>query len=444
MGEQHLQGDNRLEETGYFRRPQVNPNFDIETGMWATEAENCNLYSGELRPLHKPALAYHFCRPGDPCWHVPIPDDPSVPPEPPVEPPNCVPVAIYYAPLVIDPPIVIYDTGPPMFGYGQDRYIAVGSTTNDLLINPDGHGELQYSDDGGATWIPINWSQNSSLRICQDMIKIEGQWYVQGYRADNRADRTWRGNLGVPDGVWVFTNNQDLSYNHGTYYQDKDTYWRWDGNNNGPGVLRKYADQTTGTPVTFTSAVLPIGGQHNGWNHRRVGNDLFIATVYQTGHNGYMVWDISDDVPVFVGAYDDSTNQNYNMESSGSTIICTATAAEGGTLNNSAIIQSLARDGTVSDTFMDFETPVDLVACHYENGSFIITAAVVSDNTKLRYGFGTSGSYAHEIDLPYPMSTSDRLREVRYLGNGVYAIGYLAVKGGQDNTLIVMTHTLPR
>jgi len=59
----------------------------------ATEAENCNLYSGELRPLHKPALAHRFCRPEDDCWRQPFPDDPSVPPVEPPEPPNCIPVA---------------------------------------------------------------------------------------------------------------------------------------------------------------------------------------------------------------------------------------------------------------------------------------------------------------------------------------------------------------
>ena len=105
QGEQHL-NPKRLEETGLFRRPPVNPNVEIERGVHATEAENCNLYSGELRPLHKPALAHHFCQPGDECWHVPIPDDPSVPPpEPPPPPPNCVPVVITGQP---GPPVCKY------------------------------------------------------------------------------------------------------------------------------------------------------------------------------------------------------------------------------------------------------------------------------------------------------------------------------------------------
>lgn len=104
-GEQHLT-DKRLEETGYFRQAPVNPNFEVESGINATEAENCNLYSGELRPLHKPALAHRFCRPGDACWHVPIPDDPSLPPPPPPpEPPFCLPVVITGQP---GPPVCTY------------------------------------------------------------------------------------------------------------------------------------------------------------------------------------------------------------------------------------------------------------------------------------------------------------------------------------------------
>ena len=58
----------------------------------ATEAENCNLYSGELRPLKKPALVHKFCTPANDCWRQPLPEDPSNPPEPPPEPPQCVPV----------------------------------------------------------------------------------------------------------------------------------------------------------------------------------------------------------------------------------------------------------------------------------------------------------------------------------------------------------------
>ena len=56
MGDQHLT-ERRLQETGIFRSPQQNPDFEVNTGVHATEAENCNLYSGELRPLKKPALA---------------------------------------------------------------------------------------------------------------------------------------------------------------------------------------------------------------------------------------------------------------------------------------------------------------------------------------------------------------------------------------------------
>ncbi len=67
----------------------------LPRSLHATEAENCNLYSGELRPLKKPSLSHQFCRPDEECWRSPLPDDPSVPPpEPPPEPPLCVPVTI--------------------------------------------------------------------------------------------------------------------------------------------------------------------------------------------------------------------------------------------------------------------------------------------------------------------------------------------------------------
>ena len=62
----------------------------------ATAAENCNLYSGELRPLKKPALAHQFCQPGDTCFLTPKPDDPTG--EPPPEPPNCIAVYIVTQP----------------------------------------------------------------------------------------------------------------------------------------------------------------------------------------------------------------------------------------------------------------------------------------------------------------------------------------------------------
>lgn len=54
----------------------------------ATEAENVNLYSGELRPLKKPARAHEFCRPEDECWNTPLVDDPSFPPTLPECPPG--------------------------------------------------------------------------------------------------------------------------------------------------------------------------------------------------------------------------------------------------------------------------------------------------------------------------------------------------------------------
>ena len=95
MGDQHL-SRRRLTETGIFAQPVQNTDNEMLSEIPATEAENCNLYSGELRPLRQPALAHRFCKPTDDCWRQPIPDDPSVPPVEPPEPPDCVPAVIDY------------------------------------------------------------------------------------------------------------------------------------------------------------------------------------------------------------------------------------------------------------------------------------------------------------------------------------------------------------
>jgi hypothetical protein len=67
----------------------------------ATDAENTLLYSGELRPLHRPALVHRFPKPGDTKFYAPLeppsngppvivdPPDPTVPPTP--EPPPTTP-----------------------------------------------------------------------------------------------------------------------------------------------------------------------------------------------------------------------------------------------------------------------------------------------------------------------------------------------------------------
>ena len=94
----------------------------------ATEAENCNLYSGELRPLRQPALAHQFCRPDQECWRTPIPDDPSVPPEPPPEPPACIPVTIVTQPEVV---------GTPSFVEGSELQLQV-------TVNSDATVPVQY------------------------------------------------------------------------------------------------------------------------------------------------------------------------------------------------------------------------------------------------------------------------------------------------------------
>ena len=62
----------------------------------ASEAENTNLYSGELRPLHKPSLAHRFAAPGDDDFITFPPIDPSLPPgetpgeRPPTGPGDCI------------------------------------------------------------------------------------------------------------------------------------------------------------------------------------------------------------------------------------------------------------------------------------------------------------------------------------------------------------------
>lgn len=68
----------------------------------ATEAENVNLYSGELRPLKKPARAHEFCRPEDECWNTPLVDDPSFPPTLPECPPGGEPPVVTQEPESIN------------------------------------------------------------------------------------------------------------------------------------------------------------------------------------------------------------------------------------------------------------------------------------------------------------------------------------------------------
>lgn len=94
----------------------------------ATEAENCNLYSGELRPLNRPALAHKFCEPGDTCFITPKPEDPSIPPEPPPEPPQCVSVVIVTQPTAGD--LSLVEGGTPL--------------TLSVIVNSDATVPVQY------------------------------------------------------------------------------------------------------------------------------------------------------------------------------------------------------------------------------------------------------------------------------------------------------------
>jgi hypothetical protein len=351
---------------------------------------------------------------------------------------ECVPVTITQQPIdhVIGPARLLYaDSGITLEGYGQDRLINVGATQSEMMINPHGHGPLMYTDDGGSTWTPIDYSSNTNLRLCQDIQRIaNNHWWILGYRPDNRADRSWY-ELDPPSGSWAFLNNHDLSYNHGVYYQNENTFWRYDGNNSGPGVLRKYIEQVVGTPSTFTSLAFPESGQRNAWAHRRVGNDLFIAYEVAGALEGFMVWDIQSDVPVYV-AHNDSVGPMLNMVSDG-TAICITTGNLGLSPQN-VVIQSLNRNGTFLDSEMNFGVDVRQPCAEYANSVPIITAIEEADRTKMRYGFGTSGTHSGSITLPYPASTSDGEREIRYLGSDKYAIAYEGVVGSTDPCLVVI------
>lgn len=95
IGEQHLSIRRKLNETGFFGGRPPEPSREIMSWPHATEAENCRLFSGELRPLKQPALFHQFCRPGEPCFNSPLPGDPSIPPpDPPDPPPVCEAVMI--------------------------------------------------------------------------------------------------------------------------------------------------------------------------------------------------------------------------------------------------------------------------------------------------------------------------------------------------------------
>ena len=125
----------------------------------ATEAENCNLMSGELRPLKKPATAHVFCTPVDDCWRAPFPDDPSIDPEPPPEPPQCVPVVITSHPTPTTTP----------------SYIVGEVITIQLTVNAD------------AT------------------VPIQIQWYRNGIAIPGATDTLYTFTLGLDDALVSFT-----------------------------------------------------------------------------------------------------------------------------------------------------------------------------------------------------------------------------------------------
>lgn len=98
LGEQHLSKQKKIAETGLFGGRGEKPN-ELLSDPSATDAQNANLYSGELRPLAKPARSHGFARPGDPDFNEPLIGDPSWPPDLPPPPPVCIPVVIETDPV---------------------------------------------------------------------------------------------------------------------------------------------------------------------------------------------------------------------------------------------------------------------------------------------------------------------------------------------------------
>lgn len=118
----------------------------------ATEAENCKLYSGELRPLTKPALAHQFCRPGEPCWFVPLTPEPPV--ENPPEPPACVPVVITSqptSPLVLVGSPATFSVGvntdataPVNYQWYRNNELMPGEVASALVVNVTAENLYDY------------------------------------------------------------------------------------------------------------------------------------------------------------------------------------------------------------------------------------------------------------------------------------------------------------
>lgn len=107
----------------------------------ATDAENANLYSGELRPLNKPSLAHEFCKPDQPCFVSP---KPIVPPivRPPI-PEDCIPPVI-----IQQPEDVGGEGGTPCLEYdcaAYENYLeAVPTLVNAVAVTTE-VAELPYT-----------------------------------------------------------------------------------------------------------------------------------------------------------------------------------------------------------------------------------------------------------------------------------------------------------
>lgn len=115
----------------------------------ATEAENTRLYSGELRPLIKPALAHTFAEPSDPEFNAP---DPDPDPEPPVETPG-----LGYDPdAYCDAILALNPTGYWKFDDANGSLTIADSSGNANHLNvygPEQQGEhAPFIDDNRTAW----------------------------------------------------------------------------------------------------------------------------------------------------------------------------------------------------------------------------------------------------------------------------------------------------
>jgi hypothetical protein len=378
----------------------------------ATEAENCNLYSGELRPLKKPALAHRFWQP------LVVVDDPIVLP-----------------PIIVT---LLYESAVAFSGFGSSALYINNSDTGVIdplvyMINPIGHNGVYITLDGGETWAFNDFNPSGQTRYNQVMSFVGGWWWVNEYKIDNREHRLWFTQDPI-NGPWSHDIESffALSYNHGNVVIPGQTYYSVDGNNNGDERLWK---KTIGGGDV--ASVSNPGGGHSLWTHLRASGKVFCMWAIQGAQCISMhVWD-DDATLTFRDTYTGIMMDGRTAVTNGATILSTGRVSYGGVTGNIVKIEHPNSGGMGADTFMDFGTPVEWPKPDYVNGQYIITAIDTNDLTKLRWGWGDTGESVGEITLPYP-AYNDFYREVRYVGDGNYLLAYLATRSGVNNVLIVV------